>query len=155
MISCLAEVQAGLTESRKGHHGNLALGLMCVCVCGRREGTINALQPDGAGRPACRLVKAVNVLFSAPAESGAAQRTAKDEGIKGDVGEDGRRQGGGGFLGGRGEVWLEDIDSVSTSMKAPAAAFTASPWSSARKKVSCPSLFQLGLSAVTGSRLNR
>lgn len=34
VISCLAEVQAGLTESRKGHHGNLALGLMCVC--GRR-----------------------------------------------------------------------------------------------------------------------
>lgn len=74
---------------------------MCVCADGER--TINALKPDGAGRFMCRLVKAVNVLFSAPTESGAAERTPKDEGIKGEGEmemEDGKRQGGGGFHGG-------------------------------------------------------
>lgn len=77
----MAEVQAGLTESGKGHHGNLALDC---------EGTINALKPDGAGHFMCRLVKAVNVLFSAATKSGAAERTAKDEGIKGEGEMEGR-----------------------------------------------------------------
>lgn len=67
----------------------------------------------------CRLVKAVNVLFSAPTERRAAERTPKDEGIKGEgemEGEDGKRQGEGGFHGewGGRPVWLEDIDFVST-----------------------------------------
>lgn len=60
----------------------------------------DALKPDGAGRFMCRLVKAVNVLFSAWSISRAAGTTPKDEGIKrgGETQrrEDGERRGGGG-----------------------------------------------------------